>query len=76
MSDFSLMLIFGLSQLHSSRVSSVKLNLFIVNIAGTSLTFLNSFGSSTDVKSGIEISLSKKLRLEKVYEIFIKMQQF
>jgi len=60
-------------QLHSCKLCSVKLCLFIVNIAGTSLTFINSSGSSRYFESGVGISFSKKSRFDKV---FISIKNF
>ena len=61
-------MIIGCAQPHSLAPLLVKLNLFIVNIEGTSLTYLNSSGSGKYLDSGFGISFSKKSRFHKVFK--------
>ena len=66
-SNFSFPSMLGCVQPHSWKLCSVKLNLSIVNIAGTSFTFLNSSGSMRYLESSPGISVSKKSRFHKVF---------
>ena len=64
---FSWSVIIGCAQPHSLAPTLVKLNLLIVNIAGTSLTCWNSSGTRKYLGSGFGISFSKKSRFHKVF---------